>query len=144
MVMDSKSIISKTEGRKISLNRLNFENVSTEKLKDKGKINVVLNTSSSYKIVENSDKKLVIKINASVKFDPNVFFKIDAEYILKYFLKEKIEEEDIKSNIKELTNVVGNELSYLVSFLSKQMNNSPIIIPPALEFNSSDKATKNS
>ncbi|EEH97398.1 hypothetical protein CSBG_01024 [Clostridium sp. 7_2_43FAA] len=121
--------LGKLEDRKIFLRKIKFRDIITDTDAD---INYKLNMQ--YKIVENKNGVVNIKVKVYSLFVPEFLFKSSMDFNVVLEFEKEVENEDIISNIEELMDPVASEVSYLLGTITKSMNNNiPLILPPVID-----------
>lgn len=133
--MENVNIMDKTKGRRYYLNKINA--IKIDEKPEKNTVNISQDTE--YKIIENSEKKLLIELKTKTFIEPESLFCIEMEYVIEYMLKDSISDKEIKENINTLLSPLGNEISFLISVLTSEMINSRVILPPAIVLNEEKK-----
>lgn len=124
------NILKKLKSSNIVLNQLTAKNLIQTPISS---YEMEKNFKYRYSIVENTDETLTIRLVADIIFEPKVLFELNIEYLIQISLNEPLSEAEIISNIDTLLTPVGNEISYLVGFMSDKMLDQPLIIPPTIE-----------
>lgn len=115
--------------RKIFLRKINVEEIINNF--DEEDVNYKLNVA--YKIVENNDGVVNIKVKVNSNFIPDFLFKaaMDFNVIVEY--EKKVDNKDIIENIGDIIYPIGSEVSYLLSTITKSMSDMPLILPPVID-----------
>jgi hypothetical protein len=126
-----KDIIENIVNTNIRLNKVNaekFPDVSADT-----DINVRTKEIFKYEIVSVENNIAVIKFISQIGFDPQIFFNIELELIGEFYFKEAITKEKVEKNIKSILNFMANRVSFIVSFITREILDQPYIIPPIVE-----------
>ncbi|MBT1278940.1 hypothetical protein VTU32_06465 [Thermoanaerobacter sp. CM-CNRG TB177] len=126
-----KDIIENIVNTNIRLNKVNaekFPDVSADT-----DINVRTKEIFKYEIVSVENNIAVIKLISQIGFDPQIFFNIELELIGEFYFKEAITKEKVEKNIKSILNFMANRVSFIVSFITREILDQPYIIPPIVE-----------
>lgn len=114
--------------RKIYLNQLNAKRI--EKSPEGRKLNI--EGKAKGEIVKLDGEKCLIRLSNNIEVVPSSLFSIFVEFYAEYIFNEKIDIKILNENLEVLLNPIGNEMSFLISFITEKMTNNYIILPPGL------------
>lgn len=134
--MKKVNIIDKTNGRRFYLNKIEARKIDKEPEQDI----VDITQETEYEIIENNEKTLSIELKTKTFIEPEALFCIEMEHVIEYILKDTISEKDVRENINALLSPLGNEISFLISVLTREMINTRVILPPSIVLNEEKKA----
>lgn len=83
-----------------------------------------------YEILEMRSNGVSLKFTSEVSVEPEALFTITFEYKAVFEFNHKIDAKFVESNINDMLQPIGNETSYIISTMTKLMNDTYIIIPP--------------
>ncbi len=119
--------------KKIRLRRMYLDKIEARRIDKKAEpSNIKLVQDSEYQILENSEEKTSIKLNTKIYVDPQALLDIEVDYMIEYMFKEFISDKEIHESIDVLISPIGNEISHIVSFITKEMFDNRVILPPRI------------
>lgn len=110
----------------INLIKVHAEKIETE-LQN---IEFTIKRLDKYEILEMRPNGVSLKFTSEVSVEPEALFTIDFEYKAVFEFNHKIDAKFVESNINDMLQPIGNETSYIISTMTKLMNDTYIIIPP--------------
>ena len=110
----------------INLIKVHAEKIETE-LQN---IEFTIKRSDKYEILEMRPNGVSLKFTSEVSVEPEALFTITFEYKAVFEFNHKIDAKFVESNINDMLQPIGNETSYIISTMTKLMNDTYIIIPP--------------
>jgi hypothetical protein len=110
----------------INLIKVHAEKIETE-LQN---IEFTIKRLDKYEILEMRPNGVSLKFTSEVSVEPEALFMIDFEYKAVFEFNHKIDAKFVESNINDMLQPIGNETSYIISTMTKLMNDTYIIIPP--------------
>lgn len=110
----------------INLIKVHAEKIETE-LQN---IEFTIKRLDKYEILEMRPNGVSLKFTSEVSVEPEALFTITFEYKAVFEFNHKIDAKFVESNINDMLQPIGNETSYIISTMTKLMNDTYIIIPP--------------
>ncbi len=127
--MGKVNINERIRARNVRLNK-----VSAEKINGLPKDGIVeISQKTKAEIIHSASDSLSIKANTKITIVPESLFTIEIEHIIDNKLVTKLSDKEVTDNIKELLIPIAPEISFIVSFLTKKMLETHIILPPKLD-----------
>lgn len=110
--------------RSIKVNRI-LEEESVE--------DIEYSINAKYKILENKNGDITLRVLVSAGFIPDMMFKAELEFNVYINMEIDIADKEIDKNIEELLYFLGSEVSYLLATITKSMGGSALILPPTIK-----------
>lgn len=108
------------------MNSMNIEKIVNEvKVSE---INYELNIK--YYIDEFEEEKVLLKVICDSGFKPNLMFRASLNFDVVVEFEKEVALEDVESNIEDILDSMGSEISYLIAALTRSMGGSSLIVPP--------------
>lgn len=127
--MVSKDIEEPIKARRYYLKKIIANKI--EKRPDTKEIKIAQEIKHS--ILNNNNEHLTININIKTFLEPEALFSIELEYIIEFKLNNALRNDEVKKNINKLISPLGQEVSYTISSITKEMLGTPIVLPPKLK-----------
>lgn len=138
--MGNKKVMSNViKNKRIRLIEVSAKRLDAPVSDGKNVEEVSFDISPSYEIIKKSEDMVEIRVDISAGFKPERFFKINMSFSVEARLSENISNDSTDALIEHLAPSIGNEMSFLISTLTNQMNGSPVVIPPILNFTKNDE-----
>lgn len=123
-----KKIIDNIISRELSLKNIKVREVIERSDSEDNTFNM----KAKYKIVENNNGEVNIRINIISGFEPEIMFNSEMDFNLYIKFEKDVKDKDISDNIEDLIHQVGSEVSALLAQIVKSMIGSAIIVPPVI------------
>lgn len=123
-----KKIIDNIISRELSLKNIKV----TEVIEKSNSEDNTFNMKAKYKIVENNNGEVNIRLNIISGFEPEIIFNSEIDFNLYVKFEKDVEDKDISDNIGDLINQVGSEVSALLAQITRSMIGTAIIVPPMI------------
>lgn len=124
--MENKFSPENIKKANINLIKVHAEKIETE-LQN---IEFTIKRSDKYEILEMRPNGVSLKFTSEVSVEPEALFTIAFEYKAVFEFNHKIDAKFVENNINDMLQPIGNETSYIISTMTKLMNDTYIIIPP--------------
>lgn len=85
-----------------------------------------------YYLDEFDENKALLKVICDSGFKPNLMFRANFKFNAIVEFEKEVTSDDIDSNIDEIVDSIGSEISYLIATLTKSMGGSSLIVPPII------------
>lgn len=124
--MENKFSPENIKKANINLVKLHAEKIETE-LQN---IEFTIKRSDKYEILAMRSNGVSLKFSSEVSVEPKALFTISFEYKADFEFNHDIDTSFVVSNINDILQPIGNEISYIISTMTKLINDTYIIIPP--------------
>jgi len=112
---------------------LSLKNIKvTEVIEKSNSDDNTFNMKVKYKIVENNNGEVNIRLNVVSGFQPEIMFNSEMDFNLYIKFDKDVEDKAVSDNIDYLINQVGSEVSALLAQIIKSMIGTAIIVPPII------------
>lgn len=125
-----KKILDSINDRTLILRSIKVDEVVA---KNDGEHDIEYNLDFEYKIVENKNGIVNLKVKSEAYFEPEMVLKALMEFNLYYDIDGEVSDDEIYGNIEELLSPIGSEVSCLLALITKSMSGTPLILPPVIK-----------
>lgn len=117
--------------RKVLLEHLQADALAVS---DTEEVTIEIDGKQSITKIEYKEGNTIAKLKAdlSIGGEDNKAFRIEIVYRIIAEIEGEVTEEDIKDNYEELFKGVGRKISYINSFITNELLNSPLVLPPSI------------
>lgn len=117
--------------RKISLEHLQADMLAVN---DTESVTLEIDGKQSIAKVEYKEGNTIAKLKAglSIGGEDNSEFRVEIVYKIIVEIEGEVTEEEIEENFEDLSKGIGRKISYINSFITNELINTPLVLPPSI------------